>query len=135
MANQHIQPGNLWPSTQYGFSQVVVSTGTKTIHCAGQTAWDKDMNLVGGDNLEQQAAQALENIKSALAAAGATLKDVVRLDIYVVDYDSDKIPAIGAAMSRYFDPDHLPANTLLGIDALAMPEFLIEITATAVVDA
>ena len=135
MANQHIQPDDLWPSAQYGFSQVVVSTGTKIIHCAGQTAWDKDMNLVGGDDLEQQAAQALENIKSALAAAGATMKDVVRLDVYVVDYDSDKIPAIGAAMSRYFDPDHLPANTLLGIDALAMPEFLIEITATAVVDA
>ena len=135
MANQHIQTDDLWPSAQYGFSQVVVSTGTNIIHCAGQTAWDKDMNLVGGDDLEQQAAQALENIKSALAAAGATMKDVVRLDVYVVDYDRDKIPAIGAAMSRYFDPDHLPANTLLGIEALAMPEFLIEITATAVVNA
>lgn len=135
MANQHIQPDDLWPSAQYGFSQVVVSTGTKIIHCAGQTAWDKNMNLVGGDDLEQQTAQALENIKSALAATGATMKDVVRLDVYVVDYDRDKIPAIGAAMSRYFDPDHLPANTLLGIEALAMPEFLIEITATAVVDA
>ena len=135
MANQHIQPDDLWPSAQYGFSQVVVSTGTKVIHCAGQTAWDKDMNLVGGDDLEQQTVQALENIKSALAAAGATMKDVVRLDIYVVDYDRDKLPAIGTATSRYFDPDHLPASTLLGIDALAMPEFLIEITATAVVDA
>ena len=90
MANRHIQPDDLWPSAQYGFSQVVVSTGTKIIHCAGQTAWDKDMNLVGGDDLEQQTAQALENIKSALAAGGATMQDVVRLDIYVVDYNPDK---------------------------------------------
>ncbi len=135
MANQHIQPENLWPSGQYGFSQVVVSTGTKIIHCAGQTAWDKDMNIVGGNDLEQQTVQALENIQSALAAAGASMRDVVRLDIYVVDYNSDKIPAISAAMSRYFDPERLPANTLLGIQALALPEFLIEITATAVVDA
>ena len=135
MANQHIQPDDLWPSAQYGFSQVVVSTGTKIIHCAGQTAWDKDMNVVGGDDLEQQTSQALENIKNALAAAGATMNDVVRLDVYVVDYNPDKLSPIGAAMSRYFDPDHLPANTLLGIAALAMPEFLIEITATAVVDA
>ena len=135
MANRHIQPDDIWPSAQYGFSQVVVSTGTKIIHCAGQTAWDKDMNIVGGDDLEQQTTQALENIKSALAAAGAAMRDVVRLDIYVVDYDRDKIPAISAAMSRYFDPDRLPANTLLGIEALAMPEFLIEITATAVVGA
>ena len=135
MANQHIQPDDIWPSAQYGFSQVVVSTGTKIIHCAGQTAWDKDMNLVGGDDLEQQTAQALENIKSTLTAAGATMKDVVRVDIYVVDYNPDKIPPIDTAMSRYFDPEHLPASTLLGIQALAMPEFLIEITATAVVDA
>ena len=135
MANQYIQPDDLWPSAQYGFTQVVVSTGTKIIHCAGQTAWDKDMNLVGGDDLEQQTAQALENIKSTLTAAGATMSDVVRVDIYVVDYNPDKIPLIGAAMSRYFDPERLPASTLLGIQALAMPEFLIEITATAVVHA
>ena len=45
MTNQYIQPDELWPSAQYGFSQVVVSTGTKIIHCAGQTAWDKDKNF------------------------------------------------------------------------------------------
>ncbi len=135
MANQYIQPDDIWPSAQFGFSQVVVSTGTKVIHCAGQTAWDQDMNIIGGDDLEQQTAQALKNVQAALAAAGAGMNDVVRLDIYVVDYHRDKIPAISAAMSRYFDPERLPANTLLGIQALAMPEFLIEITATAVVDA
>ena len=135
MANQHIQPDELWPSAQYGFSQVVVSTGTKIIHCAGQTAWDKDMNLVGGNDLEKQMGQSLQNVKTALAAGGATLQDVVRLDIYVVDYSADKIPAVGAALGRFFDPDHLPANTLLGIQALALPEFLVEVTATAVVDA
>ena len=63
------------------------------------------------------------------------MNDVVRVDVYVVDYNPEKIPAIGAAMSRYFDPDRLPASTLLGIQALALPEFLIEITATAVVNA
>ena len=135
MTNRYLQPDGLWPSAQFGFSQVVVSTGTKIVHCAGQTAWDKDLNIVGGEDLEQQATQTLENVQAALAAAGATMRDVVRLDIYVVDYQRDKIPAISAALSRYFDPERLPANTLLGVAALAMPEFLIEITATAVVDA
>ena len=135
MTNRYLQPDDLWPSAQFGFSQVVVSTGTKIIHCAGQTAWDQDLNIVGGDDLEQQATQSLENVKAALAAAGATLRDVVRLDIYVVNYHHDKIAAISAALSRYFDPERLPANTLLGVAALALPEFLIEITATAVVEA
>ena len=93
------------------------------------------MNLVGGSDLEQQVVQSLENVKIALAAGGATLQDVVRLDIYVVDYNADKVGAVGAALSRFFDPDHLPANTLLGIQALALPEFLVEVTATAVVEA
>ena len=150
MANQHIQPDGLWLSAPHNFSQVVVSTGTKIIHCAGQTAWDNEMNIVGGDDLEQQMIQALENVKTALAAGGATLQDVVRLDIYVVDYSVDKVGAVGSALGRpgftltsgpgsalgrFFDPDHLPANTLLGIQALALPEFLVEVTATAVVDA
>ncbi len=135
MANQHIQPDELWLSSPHNFSQVVVSTGTRIIHCAGQTAWDKEMNIGGGDDLEQQMTQTLENVKTALAAGGATLQDVVRLDIYVVDYNADKVGIIGAVLGRFFDPDHLPANTLLGIQALALPEFLVEITATAVVDA
>lgn len=71
MTNQYLQPDDLWPSAQFGFSQVVVSTGTKIIHCAGQTAWDKDLNIVGGDDLEQQTTQTLENVQAALAAAGA----------------------------------------------------------------
>ena len=137
MANQHIQPDELWPSAQYGFSQVVVSTGTKIIHCAGQTAWDKDMNLVGGDDLEKQMVQSLQNVKTALAAGGATLQDVVRLDIYLeLDYNADKIPAVGSRPR----PSFLTRTTclpipLLGIQALALPEFLVEVTATAVVDA
>ena len=93
------------------------------------------MNLVGGDDLEKQMVQSLRNVKTVLAAGGATLQDVVRLEIYLVDYNADKIPAVGAALGRFFDPDHLPANTLLGIQALALPEFLVEVTATAVVDA
>ncbi len=92
------------------------------------------MNLVGGSDLEQQMVQSLENVKIALAAGGATLQDVVRLDIYVVNYKPTKVDSISAALSRFFDPDHLPANTLLGVQALALPQFLVEVTATAVVD-
>ena len=76
--------------------------------------------------------QALKNVKTGLAAAGATMKDVARIEVYLVDYNSDKLPAYSAAMKQFFDLDHLPANTLLGVESLAFPELLVEVTAVAV---
>ena len=66
---RYVQPEGLWPSAQYQFSQVVTSTGTKTIYLSGQTARDKDGHVVGGDDLEKQMVQALKNVKTGLAAA------------------------------------------------------------------
>lgn len=129
---RYIQPEGLWPSAQYYFSHVVTSTGTKTIYLSGQTARDKDGNVVGGDDLEKQMVQALKNVQTGLAAAGATMQDVARIEVYLVDYNSDKLGAYSAAMKQFFDPDHLPANTLLGVEALAFPDLLVEVTAIAV---
>jgi enamine deaminase RidA (YjgF/YER057c/UK114 family) len=63
-----------------------------------------------------------------------TAASVVRLRTYVVDYSPDKLAVLGPALAEFYG-DSLPAaNTLLGVSALAMPEFLIEIEATAVSD-
>ncbi|NKB37295.1 MAG: RidA family protein [Gammaproteobacteria bacterium] len=131
---EYIQPKGLPDLTKYHLSQVVTSTRAKTVYISGQTARDKDGNLVGGDNLEKQMVQALSNIQTALMEIGASMRDVVRLEIYLVDWSSDKLPAYQAAMKQFFDPEHLPANTLLGIEKLSFPQFLVEITAIAVVD-
>ncbi len=131
---EYIQPQGLPDLTRYHLSQVVTSTRSKTIYISGQTARDKDGNLVGGDNLEKQMVQSLSNIQSALKEVGASMQDVVRLEIYLVDWSSDKLPAYQAAMKQFFDPEHLPANTLLGIEKLSFPQFLVEITAIAVID-
>ena len=107
---------------------------TNTIYVSGQVARDVSGNIIGGEDLEKQMVQALKNIKTALAEVGATMQNIARLEIYIVDYSPDKLPAYSAAMKQFFDPDHLPANTLLGIESLAFPGFLVEITATAVLD-
>lgn len=130
---QSIQPDTLFPSKHFGFSQVVISAGTKLVHCAGQTAWDKDLNIVGEGDLAKQMAKALENVGHALAAGGVTAKDVVRAVIYVVDYKPEHVEIITEALNGFFDADNLPANTLLGVQSLALPEFLVEIEVTAVV--
>ena len=134
MSRQSFQPADLFPSADLGFAQVVAAEGKKLVFCAGQTAWDKDNNLIGGDDLGKQMEKTLENIGIALAEAGATMKDVCRLTIYIVNYNPDMLDTIAGALAQFFDKDALPANTLLGIQALALPDFLVEMEATAVVD-
>ena len=134
MSRQSLQPADLFSSTDFGYAQVVSAEGRKLIFCAGQTAWDKDIKLVGGDDLGLQMEKTLENVSSALAAAGAGLKDVCRLTIYIVDYNPGMLDTVAAVLNKFFDKNALPANTLLGIQALAVPEFLVEIEATAVID-
>ncbi len=134
MTRQSFHPEALFPSTDFGFAQVVTAQGSKLVFCAGQTAWDKDMKIVGAYDLAQQMEKTLENIQHALAEAGATLKDVVRLTIYIVDYHSDQLETITGVLGKFFEKDALPANTLLGIQSLALPEFLVEMEATAVID-
>lgn len=133
MSRQSLQPASLFPSADYGFAQVVSVEGKKLIFCAGQTAWDKDNNLIGGDDLGKQMERTLENIGIALAEAGASLKDVCRLTIYIVNYNPDQLETIAGVLGKFFDKDALPANTLLGIQSLALPEFLVEMEATAVI--
>lgn len=131
MSKQTINPATLYDSLQYGFSHAAKSAGTTTIHCAGQVAWDKDCNLVGEGDIFKQAQQALNNLKAVLAAAGATPADVVRMRTYVVDHDPEKIPQIGAAWAAFFGDAEPAPNTLVGVQALALPGFMIEIEATA----
>jgi enamine deaminase RidA (YjgF/YER057c/UK114 family) len=69
MPKEHVNPASLFPSVQHGFSQVVVACGTKTVFISGQTAWDRDKQIVGR-TLGEQAIQALRNVKAAVEAAG-----------------------------------------------------------------
>ena len=73
-----------------GFPQVVVATGRKMVFISGQTAWDTQKNIVGGDSVVEQVRQAFRNLEKAMEAAGGTLKDVVALRIYAVDYQAER---------------------------------------------
>lgn len=135
MIKEHLNPAGL-PNWSESFSQVVVvRTGaTRTIYVSGQVSIDADNHVVGAGDLARQARVALENLAKALAAAGAKPADVVRLGIYVKDYQRDQAAVISAALRRTFVAGPMPASTWLGVSALALDELLIEIEATAVVD-
>ena len=117
-----------------GYTHAVAVDGGRTIFIAGQVAYDHDGNLVGPGDLGAQAAKALENLVAALAAAGATPADVVKLNTYVVNYKPEHRVIIGQARAPFFANGTPPASTLVGVAALAVPEWLVEIEAVAVVD-
>ena len=132
MPAERKNPETMYNSLEFGFSHASVSEGGRMLHLAGQVAWDKDRNLVGGDDLAAQARQCLVNLKEVLASEGATPADLVRIRTYVVNHSPDKIGPVAGEMMAFYG-DAMPApNTWIGVQALAMPEFLIEIEATAV---
>lgn len=80
-----------------------------------------------------QARNAFANLKSVLASAGATPKDVVKLNYLVVGLNKERLLALRAAREQFAGEDHLPASTLAGVQALAEPEIEFEVEAVAVV--
>jgi enamine deaminase RidA (YjgF/YER057c/UK114 family) len=120
-------------STPESYTRVVAAAGSRLVFVAGQVADDAQGNLVGPDDLAAQARQAFANVGRALAAAGAGPEHVARITIYVVGHRPELLPAISNARRAVFG-DHLPADTLLGVEALAEPGYLVEVEAIAVVD-
>jgi len=134
MPKEYLNPDSLFPSVQHGFSQVVVASGRKMAFVSGQTAWDKTKKIVGGDSLLEQARQALRNVQAGIEATGGTLKEIVALRIYIVNYQPENAEAVSIALREFFSSTNPPASTWIGVSALAVPEFLIEIEATAVLN-
>lgn len=133
MPIRRINPPGLYDSVRYGFSHATLQDGGRTLHLAGQVAWDKDCNVVGPGDLAAQTRQALANLKAVLAEAGATPADVVRLRTYVVDHSPDKLGVVLPEIGAFYEGATPAPNTFLGVSALALPDFLIEIEAVAAV--
>lgn len=123
---------HLFP-TGRGFSQVVIATGQKHIFLSGQCAVDGNGNIVGKGDLAAQTEQVMKNLAFGLLQAGATFDNLVRMTIYVVDYDSSKRNVMQAVRDRFISPDKGPASTLIGVSKLVSDDFLLEIEAQAIV--
>lgn len=112
-----------------GFSKVVTVTGGRTIYLAGQVALDASGKLVGPGDFRAQAVQVFENIKTALAAAGASFSHVVKLNMYVLDRAN--LPLLREVRDLYVNTEAPPASTLVEVRGLAQDEFLLEVEAIA----
>ncbi|NLG73741.1 MAG: RidA family protein [Chloroflexi bacterium] len=134
MPKEHLNPPQLFPSLQYGFSQGVTASGGKTVYLSGQVAWDQNQQLVGPGDLHAQARQALRNVSIALQAAGGDLADVVSMRIYIVQEKMGESRAITKALQEFFPGGTPPATTWIGVPSLANRDFLVEIEAIAVIE-
>jgi enamine deaminase RidA (YjgF/YER057c/UK114 family) len=119
------------------YRQVAIASGTKLVFIAGQVAWDADGVTVGEGDLAAQVEQCYLNIAAALAAAGGSFDEVAKLTFYVVDWTADKMSPLLEGVSRAAEKLGVaptPPTTLIGVAALDVPEHLVEIEATAVLD-
>ena len=114
------------------FPHAVSVEGKRLICLSGQLAWDRDGNTVGPGDMRAQFRQVGENIKAALAAAGAGLTDIIKTNTYVTDMDA--FFQCVDIRAEYFGPG-FPTSTTIEVSRLADPDAMIEIEAIAVVDA
>jgi enamine deaminase RidA (YjgF/YER057c/UK114 family) len=119
------------------YRQVSIATGSKLVFIAGQVAWDAEGITVGEGDLTAQVEQCYLNIGTALAEAGGSFDDVAKLTFYVVDWTPDKMSPLLEGISRAsakLGITPVPPATLLGVAALDVPDHLVEIEATAILD-
>ena len=125
---QYFNPPAL--SVPTGYTHVVEVLKGRTIYIAGQVALDKSGNVVGKADFTAQATQVFENLKVALAAAGATFDNVVKITTFVTDMT--QLPTLRTIRAKDYG-ENVPASTLVQIQKLAHEDLLIEIEAIAVV--
>lgn len=129
---KRIVPVQGLPKPKGVWSIVTAASPGQLVFVSGLLSKDPAGEIVGVGDITRQTEQVCENLKIALAAADATLEDIVRVDVYVTDIT--EFEKIHAVRRRYF-PSDAPASTMVQVTRLTDPRCLIEINAIAVVPA
>jgi enamine deaminase RidA (YjgF/YER057c/UK114 family) len=134
VSKKRIQPKGLFQrklKDHVLYSHVVVASGRSLVFIAGQLSRDTDGNIVGPRDMRAQIRQVGENLRVALAEAGASAEDLVKTTTYVTDIDEFfKHPDVRAEIFG----QSLPTSTTVEVRRLSHPDLLVEIEAIAMID-
>jgi enamine deaminase RidA (YjgF/YER057c/UK114 family) len=118
-----------------GYSHVVeITAPARIVYLAGQLGFDASGTLVGPGDFRAQAEQTFENVKAALAAVGAKVEHVVKINSYIVDIEKHVL-IFREVRNRHLNMAAPPASTAVGVPALARPGALVEVEAIAMLPA
>lgn len=129
MKKQVTSPLLATPNGHFSQATMIEARG-KLLFISGMTARTKDGSIAGIGNVEAQTRQVCENLKAAVEAGGGSLKDICRVDVYVRNIEH--FPIIHKVRAEYFEAP-LPASTMVEVAKMVSPEYLIEISAIAVI--
>lgn len=126
-----IEPSSL-PPVSKSYSQAILVESGKLLFVSGQVSVNAQGEIVGKGDLRAQTKQVFENLKTVLAASGATFEQVVKLTYFVVSSHKDGIGVVREVRTSYLPTTTPPASTFLYVEGLYDPNILIEIEAVAV---
>lgn len=127
MERKLFSSGSIWEE-KFGYSRAV-KVGNM-IFVAGTTSTDENSEVMFPGEVYNQTVQIIKKIEKVLEQAGSSLKDVVRLTMYVTDISQGM--EVGRATGEYFK-DIRPANTMIEVSGFVHPDMLVEISADAVI--
>ena len=127
MPRRDLNPSALHPAP--GFSHITEAQGGRLIYFAGQLALDPEFNIIGHDDLGEQTKAAMRNLQTAMTEVGVGWGDIVRRTIYTLHPTEYEV--ITAAIDEVTGGAGHPAQTIVGVTGLAVPDCLIEIECTA----
>lgn len=114
-----------------GYTHAVKTPRCKLVFVSGQVALDAKGELVGAGDFARQAEQVFRNLEEVLRASGASFRDVVKMNSYVVGLTPERRDQWRAVRNKFAWMQNPPASTLIGVQALARPEFLLEVEVIA----
>ncbi len=116
-----------------GYTHAVKAAGCQLVFVSGQVALDAQGQVVGSNDFPRQAEQVFRNLEEVLRASGAGFRDVVKMNSYVLGLNPERLQQWRAVRTKFVGQENPPASTLIGVQALARPEFLLEVEVVACV--